>query len=1115
MHFAFTEFRAEPGRPLCLIPAIQPHDQALWQWLESHDRISIIRKIPFYPRLPFMDHLQLSGPVIVTTLSALSRVVSRAEARNPNHNFAKLRVKAAGTYALGGLGIANQVQARAAPIRGASISTQASMTSPFALSQALHPAVAFGYDNPSVRFGDRTRGSARPKAADGAQSFHFSHSYVSKTSPIMALIRELKGGRKHSNSGATDHLLYIERDGAAEKVKTPARDPQVRLSEMEAEAASRSSQDQQDYLERLGAVERIPVKNLSDAELDALEYASFGTIGDTLEERRAFWEKVNDVESDPRGDSITLAAAHDRELWTRLYDAQDEAPKRMRDLLKGMDRNKPQDLKLTALPTKDTLAVYKWATGIAPEMEIDIEPGRGGRVQNRIIAELPHELSGKERVRIVRDFTQVLADQGLPYWAVIHAPDKNNDRRNFHVHIVYYDRPAAKMVDPKDPNGGLKWDFEIVEKKRFANRHTREVRPFLQPKLREASEKSWVPQLRKKWEQVNNAVLEQAGVDKRYDGRTYKAMGIDVDPLKHIPSKTFNKERKGEWTEEGVALARRQWKQVEDAIVADTMKRTAKRQRELSERVERAKAALLAKNPFKDVALKEIERLGVLANTLTHRVGIAELSQDIGRLVIDRTASRARLVFHAAVEEASKPKLGRPRKDAAAKPVGATLRIGDEAIEARDFLEVLHKNGEIIDRNNGLRLLDAQRALKTVLERIESLEKSPTQNPLYPRSAGTFVSLSLDPDPVKVEQRKKEKENAIMESVQRYTDRVIEEMKALDFETLRAGVLAYAKLDREEREQRIREEAAKAAQQETQKSSTREPDKSEARKQSEPAAEKPKFAEPRRYRSDPLPEPAWKKNRSQSSGVGASRVASTKAPSSKAPSPAAGPAVRTSEPLKAGPVDQARFPVKAQTSTPAAKPPAAERPRQETQPAARVQPAADPNRARIDQPQRPVAPGAAQIAKPSPDKQPAQDTAPQKAARESSKSVAPTKAGDKAVPPQIRLDPKNIRRSQAEISGIVVKGQIDKPVANAPASPKEERGRVIIGAKPTGPVEKPQIVLKPQQTPLFVSKKDKEKQKPLLFESKRAKGETLELFPQVPVRGKKRKKSKDRGRDDR
>jgi len=60
-----------------------------------------------------MDHLQLSGPVVVTTLSALSRVVSRAEARNPNHSFARLRVQAAGTYALGGLGIASQVQARA------------------------------------------------------------------------------------------------------------------------------------------------------------------------------------------------------------------------------------------------------------------------------------------------------------------------------------------------------------------------------------------------------------------------------------------------------------------------------------------------------------------------------------------------------------------------------------------------------------------------------------------------------------------------------------------------------------------------------------------------------------------------------------------------------------------------------------------------------------------------------------------------------------------------------------------------------------------------------------------------------------------------------------------
>ena len=40
--------------------------------------------------------------------------------------------------------------------------------------------------------------------------------------------------------------------------------------------------------------------------------------------------------------------------------------------------------------------------------------------------------------------------------------------------------------------------------------------------------------------------MERAGIEKRYDHRTYEAMGIQLDPLKHIPSKTFNKERKGE-----------------------------------------------------------------------------------------------------------------------------------------------------------------------------------------------------------------------------------------------------------------------------------------------------------------------------------------------------------------------------------------------------------------------------------------------------------------------------------------------------------------------------------------------------------------------------------------
>lgn len=77
---------------------------------------------------------------------------------------------------------------------------------------------------------------------------------------------------------------------------------------------------------------------------------------------------------------------------------------------------------------------------------------------------------------------------------------------------------------------------------------------------------------------MSNRVLEDAGVSKRYNLGTYESMGIDLEPLKHINSRTFNKERKGELTEEGPVLARRQWDNVHDRMVKEHEARARRRQ---------------------------------------------------------------------------------------------------------------------------------------------------------------------------------------------------------------------------------------------------------------------------------------------------------------------------------------------------------------------------------------------------------------------------------------------------------------------------------------------------------------------------------------------------------
>lgn len=648
-----------------------------------------------------------------------------------------------------------------------------------ASTQSAHPNMVFAFDNPSVRFGDRTRASSRPVSKDGATSFHFSHSYMSKTSPIQNLIREFNGGRSHFNSKAGDHLEYIERDGAAEELGRRKRydGMDVFLDNFEAieeHMARRSSQEQQDYLERAGAAEKLQLRNLKDDEIDALRTASFGTIGATIEERHHFWREVEKLEADPRGDKVQLRIDHDQTLWNQVLANLKTAPEPLKKELElRASAGAPEVITIDRVPTPRAFAIYKWAYGIDQDFPIEIEPGRGGRVQNRIIAELPHELDPHERVTIVRDFTNKLTEKGLPFWAVIHAPDENNDRRNYHVHIVYYDRPAAKMPDPDNPTK-LVWDFEVESKIIYGSRNTRIIRPYAQNKLREANEKKWVGDLRAFWEKVSNAALEDAGLGKRYDARTYKEMGIALEPLKHIPSKTFNKERKGELTADGIALARRQWDVLLENVVSQNFRQTSLRRRNIAKNAERVERLITRMNPNKALASREVQRIAKIADKYAVLLGLAELCQDVTRVVVDRVASRAKLVFHAAFGDAEKKPRGRPRKNPLPLK-GPAKALPSDAEEARLFLKTVIPEAQRLDRRNRDEMQQVRQRLAIMSQRLEHFEKDPAQHPRDRRQPGYVDLDKFDPSPEELARRREETMERFQESVTALAERNLSE----------------------------------------------------------------------------------------------------------------------------------------------------------------------------------------------------------------------------------------------------------------------------------------------------------------------------------------------------
>lgn len=167
------------------------------------------------------------------------------------------------------------------------------------------------------------------------------------------------------------------------------------------------------------------------------------------------------------------------------------------------------------------------------ERAVDITRARGGRTQYRLVAELPAELDDVERILIVKEFCESLNALGPMFEAVIHEPDHDNDRRNYHLHVIYHDRPAEYLADLG------KWDMEMRtpvrgRPGRFKPLRKKVVLGWKEGMTRKQAGEAYLTALREMWAEVNNAALVRARKYPRYDPRTYAEMGIDQEPAEHL-----------------------------------------------------------------------------------------------------------------------------------------------------------------------------------------------------------------------------------------------------------------------------------------------------------------------------------------------------------------------------------------------------------------------------------------------------------------------------------------------------------------------------------------------------------------------------------------------------
>lgn len=165
-----------------------------------------------------------------------------------------------------------------------------------------------------------------------------------------------------------------------------------------------------------------------------------------------------------------------------------------------------------------------------------VENRKDARTARKIIINLPHELTKEQRSDLVQEFTKDIAKKynvAIDY--AIHLPDKHGDQRNHHCHIMMTTR-AAKLENDEIVLGA-KTNLELSNTK---------LAKLGLPKTQEQ-----ITNLRRHWATTTNKHLENAGIDKRIDNRSYEEQKVSAIPTIKLGWEASALERKGIKTGKG------------------------------------------------------------------------------------------------------------------------------------------------------------------------------------------------------------------------------------------------------------------------------------------------------------------------------------------------------------------------------------------------------------------------------------------------------------------------------------------------------------------------------------------------------------------------------------
>jgi len=394
----------------------------------------------------------------------------------------------------------------------------------------------------------------------------------------------------------------------------------------------------------------IDLLDAQDLRAETNRLAMFTNIPGDRGRQRSLFEAAERYESSPRTHYLTASTAQVdgfrmfermgiapdwlRAMGRRLRDGRDELEEKAAKTAKLFRDREIPVAEVTEEEAFDRLA---WLDAYpAGEGLFQWKQGRTGRVQHRFVGELPDGLSIHDRYEILSRFCGELGDDGWMVIGAIHQPDQHNDRRNFHIHVDGYDRPARWL----DDHGC--WDFEYVERRNGKN-----IRPFAQSKVRYdagiGTDGMGRPDvaglMRRRFISIVNQVVGDRPDIVRYLHGTYADYGIAMTPLEHMGNRATGLEHRGIVTEVGSRNARK--------IVADEAAAC-------EARAAAAEAALEKEVAFSRSALEhDCDALAALdrCERLERRLIRRRLQAELADVVVAMARSRADAVIRTLTPE--------------------------------------------------------------------------------------------------------------------------------------------------------------------------------------------------------------------------------------------------------------------------------------------------------------------------------------------------------------------------------------------------------------------------------------------------------------------------------